>query len=140
MSDPYDLQRFVDAQKDIYAQACSELRGGEKKGHWMWYIFPQLEGLGGSWMASKYGISSRKEAEEYLRHPVLGSRLRECTELVNAVQGRSVDEIFGYPDKLKFRSCMTLFSQVTDDNAIYWDALNKYYGGRSDQLTLDRLR
>jgi uncharacterized protein (DUF1810 family) len=139
MNDPYDLQRFVNAQNPVFEQVCSELREGRKEGHWMWFIFPQLKGLGHSWMASKFGISSRDEAEAYLQHPVLGPRLRECTRLANLVEGRSIEQIFGYPDNLKFRSSMTLFAQVASDNEIFLNGLQKYFGGESDSLTLARL-
>ena len=105
----------------------------------MWFIFPQLKGLGHSWMASKFGISSRDEAEAYLQHPVLGPRLRECTRLVNLIDGRSIEQIFGYPDNLKFRSSMTLFAQVASDNEIFLNGLQKYFGGESDSQTLARL-
>ena len=133
------LQRFVDAQDPVFDEVRRELRAGCKESHWMWFIFPQIEGLGHSPMASRYGISSREEAEAYLKHPILGPRLRECTRLVNLVQRRSVEEIFGYPDNLKFRSCMTLFAHVTTDNQIFEDAVRKYFGGDFDRLTLDRL-
>jgi uncharacterized protein (DUF1810 family) len=139
MNDPYDLQRFVDAQNPVFEQVCSELRGGRKEGHWTWFVFPQLKGLGHSWMASKFGISSRDEAEAYLQHPILGPRLRECTRLVNLVEGRSIEQIFGYPDNLKFRSSMTLFACVASDNEIFLNALQKYFGGGFDPLTLARL-
>ena len=133
------LQRFVDAQDPVFEQVRRELRAGRKESHWMWFIFPQIEGLGQSPMASRYAISSREEAEAYLKHPILGPRLRECTRLVNLVQRRSVEEIFGYPDNLKFRSCMTLFAHVTTDNQIFEDAVRKYFGGDFDRLTFDRL-
>jgi uncharacterized protein (DUF1810 family) len=126
-SDPFDLQRFVEAQNPVYEQVCAELRNGIKTGHWMWFIFPQLRGLGHSPIATKYGISSQEEAEAYLQHPVLGPRLEECTRLVNLVEGRSIDEIFGGIDTLKFRSCMTLFAGATPDNQIFKDALDKYF-------------
>jgi uncharacterized protein (DUF1810 family) len=139
MDDLYDLQRFVNAQDPVFEQVCSELREGRKKGHWMWFVFPQLKGLGHSWMATKFGISSRHEAEAYLQHSTLGPRLRECTRLVNLVEGRSIEQIFGYPDNLKFRSSMTLFAGVASDNEIFVDAMQKYFGGQSDRLTLERL-
>lgn len=126
-SDPFNLARFVDAQNPIYAQVCAELRSGLKTGHWMWFIFPQLRGLGHSPMAIKYGISSQQEAEAYLEHPVLGPRLEQCTRLVNRVEARSIDEIFGGIDTLKFRSCMTLFAGVASESRIYKDALDKYF-------------
>ena len=139
MNDPYDLQRFVDAQNAVFEQVCSELRGGRKEGHWMWFVFPQLKGLGHSWMASRYGITSREEAKAYLQHPILGPRLRECTRLVNLVEGRKIEQIFGYPDNLKFRSSMTLFARVASDNEVFLNALQKYFGGAPDRLTLARL-
>lgn len=137
MNDPFDLQRFVDAQNPVYDSVCAELRNGRKQGHWMWFIFPQLRGLGSSAMATKFGISSRKEAEAYLNHPVLGPRLEECTRLVNLVEGRPIDEIFGYPDDLKFRSSMTLFRLAAKDNRVFNYALEKYFEGEADPLTLD---
>jgi len=137
MNDPSDLERFVNAQAPVYALVCAELRAGQKRGHWMWFVFPQLRGLGSSAMANKFGISSREEAEAYLDHPVLGPRLRECTNLVNAVEGRSVEQIFGYPDDLKFRSSMTLFRIVAEDNRIFNYALDKFFEGEADPRTLD---
>jgi uncharacterized protein (DUF1810 family) len=134
-----DLQRFVDAQNNVYETVCAELRAGRKQSHWMWFIFPQLRGLGHSHMATLFGISSRQEAEEYLQHPVLGPRLRECTQLVNLVEGRSIHQIFGSPDDMKFRSSMTLFASVAKDNQIYKDALQKYFDGKLDALTVERL-
>src|SRR5579862_4035190 len=116
MDHPYDLQRFVSAQNPVYEQVRAELRGGRKESHWIWYIFPQIRGLGHSQTAATFGIASREEAEAYLKHPVLGPRLRECTRLVNRVEGRSVNQIFGYPDDLKFRSSMTLFASVAPDD------------------------
>ena len=139
MSDPFDLKRFVDAQNSVYEQVCLELRQGRKWGHWMWFIFPQLKGLGQSFMAERFGISSVDEARAYLRHPILGPRLRQCTSLVNAVEGSSVEEIFGYPDTLKFRSSMTLFAHVSSGGNVFADALEKYYAGEPDQLTLEHL-
>ena len=140
MSDPFHLQRFVDAQERTYRQACAELREGLKRSHWMWFIFPQIQGLGSSSMATLYAISSRAEAAAYLAHPLLGPRLRECTRLVNEVAGRSIEEIFGYPDDLKFRSSMTLFSQAAGDRQVFLDALQKYFAGEPDPLTLQRLK
>jgi uncharacterized protein (DUF1810 family) len=139
MNEPYDLQRFVNAQNPVFEQVCSELKKGRKESHWMWFVFPQLKGLGHSSMASKFGISSRDEAEAYLQHSILGPRLRECTRLVNLVEGRSLEQIFGYPDDLKFRSSMTLFAHIAPDNEIFMNALQKYCGGESDRLTLERL-
>jgi uncharacterized protein (DUF1810 family) len=139
MDDPQNLQRFVNAQKPVFEQVCSELRAGCKTGHWMWFIFPQIKGLGHSETARSFAISSREEAETYLKHPVLGPRLRECTRLVTLVEGRSARQIFGYPDDLKFRSSMTLFTSVTPDNRVFKDALQKYFGGELDSLTLEKL-
>ena len=138
-TDPYDLQRFVEAQSDCFAQVCRELSEGQKQSHWMWFIFPQLKGLGHSAMATRYAISSRHEAEAYLQHPILGSRLRQCTQLVLLVKGRSIDQILGPPDDLKFRSSMTLFASTASENKIFNDALQKYFAGKPDQLTLNRL-
>lgn len=138
-NDPFDLRRFVDAQNPVFEQVCSELRQGRKEGHWMWFVFPQLKGLGHSWMANKFGISSRNEAEAYVGHSILGPRLKECTRLVNLVDGRSIEQIFGYPDNLKFRSSMTLFSSVASDKEVFVTALQKYFGGQPDRLTLERL-
>ena len=136
---PFDLQRFVNAQNPVYEQVCAELRAGQKEGHWMWFIFPQLRGLGHSAMATAFGIVSRQEATAYLDHAVLGPRLRECTRLVNLVGGRSISQILGYPDDLKFRSSMTLFASVAADDQVFNDALFKYFGGEPDPLTLERL-
>jgi uncharacterized protein (DUF1810 family) len=134
-----DLQRFVDAQNPIYENVLAELRAGQKRSHWMWFVFPQLKGLGHSHMATHYGIASRQEAEEYLQQPVLGPRLRECTQLVNLVKGRSIHQIFGSPDDMKFRSSMSLFASVGGDNQVFKDALQKYFDGKADPLTLERL-
>ncbi|GAA4290412.1 DUF1810 domain-containing protein [Mycobacterium paraffinicum] len=138
-SDPFDLQRFVEAQAPVYRNVVDELRSGRKRSHWMWFVFPQLRGLGGSPTAVHYGISSLEEARAYLRHELLGPRLRECARLVDAVQGRSVADIFGSPDDLKLRSSMTLFARATDDNGEFLAVLDKYYDGRQDRLTLERL-
>jgi uncharacterized protein (DUF1810 family) len=138
-SDPNDLQRFVDAQNPVYDNVLAELRAGRKRSHWMWFVFPQLKGLGHSHMATLYGIASRREAEEYLRHPVLGPRLRECTQLVNLVEGKSIDRIFGSPDDMKFRSSMSLFASVAEDGQVFKDALQKYFEGEIDPLTVERL-
>jgi uncharacterized protein (DUF1810 family) len=123
-----ELQRFLDAQDPLYAQVCDELRRGRKESHWMWFVFPQMRGLGQSAMAHKYGIASQAEAEAYMLHPVLGPRLRECTALVNRIEGRGIDEIFGYPDNMKFQSSMTLFASATPDNSAFLQALAKYFG------------
>ncbi|MBV8738992.1 MAG: DUF1810 domain-containing protein [Alphaproteobacteria bacterium] len=139
MSDPYDLQRFIDAQNTIFDQVLSELRAGHKRSHWMWFIFPQIRGLGASSMANRYAISSIAEARAYLGHPILGPRLRECTRLVTEIEGRMIAQIFGYPDDLKFRSSMTLFAHATPDNKIFTDAIAKYFPEGDDPLTLERL-
>jgi uncharacterized protein (DUF1810 family) len=138
MTDPFDLQRFVDAQAPVYQRVVAELRHGRKQSHWMWFIFPQLAGLGHSPMARRFAISSREEAVAYLGHDVLGPRLRECTALVNAVEGRTIREILGSPDDVKFCSSMTLFGTVSSD-AVFAAAIAKFYGDRSDQRTLDLL-
>jgi uncharacterized protein (DUF1810 family) len=135
-ADPHNLQRFVEAQASVYSQALDELKAGRKRSHWMWFIFPQLRGLGHSTMAHQYGIATRAEAEAYLEHPLLDRRLQECTRAVNAVEGRSAYEIFGSPDDLKFRSSMTLFANVTADNREFVEALNRYYAGEGDGHTL----
>lgn len=138
-NDHYNLQRFVDAQRPVFEEVCVELQEGSKKGHWMWFIFPQIEGLGDSQLARKFAISSREEAEAYLNHPILGPRLRHCTRLITLVEGRSIGQIFGDPDDLKFHSSMTLFANATSDNQVFRDALHKYFGGEPDRLTLERL-
>jgi uncharacterized protein (DUF1810 family) len=145
--DPYHLQRFVDAQASCLAQVHAELVAGQKRSHWMWFIFPQIRGLGSSPMAHHFAISGLDEAKAYLIHSILGPRLCECTTLVNAVKGRSVGDIFGYPDDLKFHSSVTLFalavSHVASDhgagNQVFADALAKYFDRAPDQATLDRL-
>ena len=139
MTDAYNLHRFLDAQAPTYDTVLSELRPGRKSNHWIWFIFPQIAGLGHSDMARTFAIGSLDEAKAYLQHPVLGARLRECTQLVLNVEGRNAEEIFGYPDNLKFRSCMTLFMTATTDNQIFKDALHKYFDGQPDQSTLDIL-
>src|SRR5690242_8973504 len=117
--DPYDLQRFVKAQDPVYGEVCAELRKGRKESHWMWFIFPQIRGLGHSQMATKFGIASQQEAEAYLMHPVLGPRLRECTRLVNLVEGRSINQILGYPDDLKLKSSMSLFASIAPHELVF---------------------
>ena len=126
MSDPFDLHRFVRAQDPVIDQVRAELRAGDKRSHWMWFMFPQEAGLGQSEMSQRYAISGAEEAAAYLRHPVLGARLRELTAIVNGVQGRSATQIFGGIDALKFRSCMTLFAAVAPDQPLFRQALNKY--------------
>lgn len=139
MAADYDLQRFLDVQAPAYAAACEELRAGRKRSHWMWFIFPQIQGLGSSPMAQRYAIASLDEARAYLAHPVLGARLRECASLVAQAQGRSVEDIFGCPDDMKFRSSMTLFSCAAPGEDVFTECLRKYFGGVADELTLARL-
>ncbi|WP_437765784.1 DUF1810 domain-containing protein [Sorangium sp. So ce281] len=136
MPDPHDLQRFVDAQAPVYDRVLVELRRGEKTSHWMWFIFPQLKGLGHSAMAERYGIASKGEAEAYLQHPTLGPRLLECTRLVNQIEGRSLYGIFDSPDDMKFCSSMTLFSRAAPGEGAFLTALDKYCGGEPDPRTL----
>jgi uncharacterized protein (DUF1810 family) len=138
MTDHFDLQRFVDAQEPVYRRVVAELRQGQKQSHWMWFIFPQLAGLGHSPMARRFAVASREEAIAYLRHGVLGPRLRECTGLVKAVEGRSILEILGSPDDLKFCSSMTLFGAVSSEPQ-FAEAIKKFYGGTPDRKTLDLL-
>ena len=140
MSDPYDLQRFVDAQESVIDDVRAELAAGRKRTHWMWFVFPQIAGLGHSAMAQHYAISSRDEARAFLAHPVLGTRLVELTRIVNGVQGRSVSDIFGYPDDMKFHSSMTLFAHTADDADVFNEALRRYFEGRADEATLSRLQ
>jgi uncharacterized protein (DUF1810 family) len=139
MDDAYDLRRFIQAQEPVYAQVCAELRQGRKTSHWMWFIFPQIRGLGSSETAQFFAIAGRQEAAAYAAHPVLGARLRECAALVLQVDNKSVEQIFGYPDNLKFHSSMTLFARTTDDNCVFLDVLKKYFSGALDPQTLVRL-
>jgi len=138
-ADQFDLQRFGDAQERVYGTVLAELRNGAKRSHWIWFVFPQLRGLGHSPTAQHYGISSVDEARAYLAHDVLGPRLRECTRLVLAIDGRSADDIFGWPDNLKVRSSMTLFARATDDNAEFRAVLDKFYDGEDDPATVERI-
>jgi len=135
----HQLERFIAAQESTYQQVVNELSAGRKRSHWMWFIFPQLAGLGFSAMAQHYAIGSLAEARAYLAHPVLGARLRECSALVLAVQGATVHGIFGSPDNMKFHSSMTLFAQAAPDEALFRDCLDKYFGGVPDRATLDLL-
>lgn len=138
-SDPFELQRFVDAQARVYHTVLDELRDGRKRSHWIWFVFPQIAGLGSSPTAARYAISSLEEARAYLAHPVLGPRLRECAQLVARLQGRSVAQIFGSPDDLKVRSSMTLFARATSDNGDFVAVLDKYYDGAEDPRTVAQL-
>jgi len=139
MSDRFNLNRFVEAQNPVYSRVCSELRAGSKTSHWMWFVFPQIEGLGHSSMARTFALSSIDEARAYLEHAVLGPRLRECAQLVCAVRGKTIHEIFGSPDDMKFRSSMTLFARTASGDSIFDEALKKYFGGEPDPLTLSRI-
>ena len=135
-ADPYDLQRFVDAQAPVYGRVVEELTRGRKESHWMWFIFPQIAGLGYSFMAQRYAIRSLDEARAYLAHPVLGARLRQCTALVIRIEGRAIGDILGNPDDLKFRSSMTLFARAAPDEPVFAEALAKYFAGEGDAATL----
>ena len=135
MYDSFNLERFVEAQDPIYDRVLSELRSGRKKSHWMWFIFPQIMGLGRSDLAEKFSILDQEEAEAYLDHQILGPRLQECTKLVLRADARSIAEIFGHPDDLKFRSSMTLFDFAVP-GTVFGQALKKFFDGRGDQATL----
>ena len=139
MDDPFHLDRFVRAQEPVYQTALTELRAGAKASHWMWYVFPQIVGLGFSPISQHFAITGLDEARAYLAHPLLGARLVECLEVVNAVDGRSAHEIFGTPDDLKLRSSLTLFAQAASDSPVFAEALAKYFAGEPDPLTLERL-
>jgi len=140
-SDAYDLERFLLAQAGVYERACAELRAGEKQSHWMWFIFPQIRGLGSSKMATRYAISSLDEARAYLHHPVLGPRLRESARIVTGVKDKTAGEIFGPPDDLKFHSSMTLFARVAQsgEDHVFRNALEQYFGGKEDAGTIQRI-
>ena len=139
-SGSFGLERFVRAQAGIYDQVVAELRGGRKRTHWMWFIFPQIDGLGFSATTKHYAIKSVAEARAYLAHPVLGPRLQECSEVVLAVEGRGVSDIFGYPDDMKLKSSMTLFAQVSGPDSVFVRVLDKYFGGEGDSRTLELLK
>lgn len=136
MQDPHELSRFVQAQQEDYRRALAELQNGAKRSHWMWYIFPQYDGLGFSSMAKRYAIKSVEEAKEYLAHPILGPRLRECVDAILKVEGRTASQIFGFPDDMKLRSSLTLFAAVSEPRSIFEKALDKYYRGERDDKTL----
>ena len=144
MADSFDLERFVSAQAAVFPWVVEELQAGEKRSHWIWFIFPQMKGLGHSSQSEYYGIGSLEEATAYLRHPVLGERLRQCTRLVTQVEGRAISRILGYPDDLKFRSSMTLFARAAEEAGLdateFNEALKKYFGGEGDPLTAAMLR
>ena len=139
MADAYDLDRFVDAQAGVFTQALAELRAGAKRSHWMWFIFPQIAGLGSSPMAQRYALGSLDEARAYLGHPILGERLRTCTAAASGVSGRSARAIFGSPDDMKFRSSLTLFAAADPNEPLFAEALALYFGGEPDPLTLAKL-
>ncbi|HUU36313.1 MAG TPA: DUF1810 domain-containing protein [Vicinamibacterales bacterium] len=138
--DPYDLARFVEAQEHDYVQALSEIRRGRKRSHWMWYIFPQFDGLGFSSASRRYSIKSVAESEAYLRHPVLGPRLVESARATLGVEGRSALEVFGSPDDMKLRSSATLFASVSPAGSVFEQVLDRYFGGEPDGKTLQLLR
>jgi uncharacterized protein (DUF1810 family) len=131
----YDLERFITAQAEVYPTALSELKHGRKESHWMWYIFPQLAGLGSSATAKYYAITGVEEAQEYLRHPLLGKRLRECCEVLCSLPASDISDVLGYPDNLKLCSCMTLFENASDDPDVFVCVLQKYFGGKRDNVT-----
>jgi uncharacterized protein (DUF1810 family) len=133
------LERYIKAQASVYARALAELKRGEKQSHWMWYIFPQIAGLGRSSMSQTYAIQSLEEARDYLAHPVLGARMRECCGVLLALEGKTAHEIFRQPDDLKFRSSITLFAQAAPEEALFQDLLTKYFGGKPDAATLELL-
>lgn len=135
----YDLQKFLDAQDPVWRTVRAELKDGRKNTHWMWFVFPQLAGLGSSPTAQHFGIADRAEAELYLSHEILGPRLEQAAGLVEKIQGKTVGEIFGYPDDLKLHSSMTLFSEAAPDVAVFGRVLQKYFGGNLDERTLDLL-
>jgi uncharacterized protein (DUF1810 family) len=138
--DPYNLKRFVQAQSHVFEKVCAELQAGRKRTCWMWFIFPQFSGLGTSYETMHFAISSGDEAVAYLANSLLGPRLRQCTRLVNSIEARSVTDIFGFPDNLKFRSSMTLFASVSPEDRIFDEALRRYFLGRVDEQTLLLLR
>jgi uncharacterized protein (DUF1810 family) len=139
MSNQFDLERFVQAQDPVYSTVLAELRAGHKRTHWMWFVFPQIAGLGTSAMAQRYAITSSDEAAAYLAHPVLGRRLRECAGIVAALDGDSAGAIFSHPDELKFHSSMSLFADVAPDEAVFQACIDKYFEGQPDSETLARL-
>jgi uncharacterized protein (DUF1810 family) len=138
-SDPFNLSRFTSAQDDIYDRVLAELKSGEKRTHWMWFIFPQIDGLAYSSTSKYYAIKGLEEARQYLNHPVLGKRLLQCAETVLAGEGRSASEIFGYPDDMKLKSSMTLFASVSDTHSVFVRVLDKYFHGERDARTLQLL-
>jgi uncharacterized protein (DUF1810 family) len=140
MDDPFNLQRFVDAQQPVFEQVRAELAAGRKRSHWIWFVFPQIQGLGYSDTSRRFAIALRQEAEAFLCHPILGPRLEDCTRLVNRVEGRSASQIFGDVDAMKFRSSMTLFAHVSGETSVFSKALQTYFAGEADDATLASLR
>lgn len=136
----HDLNRFITDQDPVFDDVLSELKAGQKQSHWMWFIFPQIHGLGHSEMAKRYAIKSTDEARAYLNHPILGRRLLECTEAVKAIRDRSASEVFGCPDDMKFRSSLTLFASVAGSGSVFHDLISKYYKGKPDEGTLELLQ
>lgn len=136
MTGPFHLERFVEAQEPVFADVLAELRRGRKESHWMWFVFPQIDGLGASPTARRFALRSLDEARAYLDHPILGPRLRLCCEILLELEGRSAEQIFGYPDVMKLRSSLTLFSQAAEDPGPFQALLDKYYGGEEDPRTL----
>ncbi len=137
--EPFDLQRFVEAQAPVFERVCAELEAGRKESHWMWFVFPQMKGLGMSEMSVRFAIYSLDEARAYLAHPVLGPRLRECVEAVMGVQGRGAERIFGYPDDMKFCSSMTLFARASEEGSVFASALERFFEGSEDEATVRQL-
>jgi uncharacterized protein (DUF1810 family) len=135
----YDLERFVQAQAGVYERVLAELAAGSKRGHWMWFIFPQIQGLGMSEISVRFAIDSLEEAKAYLAHPVLGPRLRQCVETMLGVHNKTAEEVFGYPDDMKFRSSMTLFAKASETGSVFEQALERYFDGKMDGATLRRL-
>jgi uncharacterized protein (DUF1810 family) len=138
--DPFDLRRFMRAQEDAYDGVLAELKGGQKRSHWMWYIFPQIDGLGHSATAKHFAITGPEEARQYLKHPVLGARLVECADVVLSIEGRSISETFGYPDNLKLKSSMTLFESVAEPGSVFARVLDKCFHGERDVMTVRLLK
>jgi len=136
-NDLYNLNRFIQAQEQVYSNVLAELQNGQKTTHWMWFIFPQIEGLGQSATAQLYAIKSLDEASQYLNHPILGARLLECSDIVLGMQDRSITDIFGWPDDLKLKSSMTLFSCVANSNSVFGEVLDRYFQGKRDTRTLE---
>lgn len=140
MNDPYDLNRFMQAQQNDYERALFEVKSGQKRSHWMWYIFPQFDGLGFSPTSKRYSIKSLAEAKAYLNHPILGSRLLECAKAVLSVEGKSAYEIFGSPDDMKLRSCATLFAHVSPAGSVFEQVIDKFFQGERDPKTIHLIK